>query len=878
MPPFRAGLQKRKLNAEEAKGKPVKDESSDSGEGEDLLVGGLDNGEDATDSENEAEAANSDTEPDGVMFGDDADSTLGDDDEDDEDEDDVEEATDESSELTDSEADDESEDADDDDDDKSDDEESAASDSGEESGLGHTHGSSDEESEKNTPNIAKKQNKTKTKPDSSKETKIKEITSSSKEFGPKEKEKVEVKSKKDKKGKGKSVTTIAIRDKSSNAVDKLQKQIEDSHIIEGKDEYESGDSSDEEDRRNTVGDIPMWWYNEYQHIGYDLDGKKIIKPPQRDQIDEFLKKCEDPDFWRTVRDPQTGQDVVLSAADLELLARIKNGMVPNADHDEYEPWVDWFSREVLATPVRAFPEHKRSFLPSRSDQRQVSKLVHALKMGWIKTRKQLADERKKKKEKQFYNLWGSSSSEEEQRLRGIHKHIAAPRRALPGHAESYNPPPEYLLDSKELKEWNKLKETPWKRKYTFLPTQYKALRQVPAYERFIRERFLRCLDLYLAPRAIKMRLTISPEDLVPKLPSPRDLQPFPTKEVLQFKGHANIVRSCDFDPSGQYVVSSSEDGTVKVWEASTGRCLRTIDLGEPVVKVEWTPAKGLSLIAAAVGNRLLLLNPGSDIGAHKVAAATDELLEEPPPQHDTVMDERTQTAIQWEKVTPEEWAKGIRIAIKHFKPVTHLSWHARGDYIAATLADGDSRAVVAHQLSRRRSQLPLSRARGRVQATVWHPVRPCLLVATQRVVRIYDLVKQELVKKLLTGAQWISTLAVHPAGDNLIVCSYDRKCIWFDLDLSSKPYQTLRLHGGAVRAVAFHKRYPLFATAGDDKYIVVSHGMVYNDLLQNPLLVPLKQLPAPAVRDSLCVLDLRFHPTQPWLLVAGADTTMRLYA
>lgn len=62
----------------------------------------------------------------------------------------------------------------------------------------------------------------------------------------------------------------------------------------------------------------------------------------------------------------------------------------------------------------------------------------------------------------------------------------------------------------QLKEWNKLSETPWKRKYTFLPTRHASLRAVPAYERFTRERFLRCLDLYLAPRAIKMRVRTAP--------------------------------------------------------------------------------------------------------------------------------------------------------------------------------------------------------------------------------------------------------------------------------------------------------------------------------------------------------------------------------
>ena len=36
------------------------------------------------------------------------------------------------------------------------------------------------------------------------------------------------------------------------------------------DEY-AYDSSDEEDIRNTIGNIPTNWYDEYGHIGYDLE-------------------------------------------------------------------------------------------------------------------------------------------------------------------------------------------------------------------------------------------------------------------------------------------------------------------------------------------------------------------------------------------------------------------------------------------------------------------------------------------------------------------------------------------------------------------------------------------------------------------------------
>lgn len=36
-----------------------------------------------------------------------------------------------------------------------------------------------------------------------------------------------------------------------------------------------------------------------------------------------------------------------------------------------------------------------------------------------------------------------------------------------------------------------------------------------------------------------------------------------------------------------------------------------------------------------------------------------------------------------------------------------------------------------------------------------------------------------------------------------------------------------RHHKKALRSVAFHKRYPLFASASDDGTVIVCHGMVY---------------------------------------------------
>lgn len=56
------------------------------------------------------------------------------------------------------------------------------------------------------------------------------------------------------------------------------------------------------------------------------------------------------------------------------------------------------------------------------------------------------------------------------------------------------------------------------------------------------ERFERCLDLYLCPRVVKQRLNVDPKSLLPQLPKPRELQPFPTQELMAFVGHTNKAR------------------------------------------------------------------------------------------------------------------------------------------------------------------------------------------------------------------------------------------------------------------------------------------------------------------------------------------------
>ena len=686
---------------------------------------------------------------------------------------------------------------------------------------------------------------------------------------------------------------FAKKEKSATEGNKKEDKIKDNE----EDEYEQ-DSSDEEDIRNTIGNVPIQWYDDYDHLGYNLEGSKIRKPAPGDKLDAFLNKMDDPNFGVTVRDPTTGQDVVLSERDVEIIKRLGGAKIPNPEFGlfgENDPQRDaefnWFSSEVMQTPIRAIPESKKSFLPSVDEKRAVGKMVHAIKMGWMKARTDRKADEEDPEKRSFYMMWKTDNDQEDE-VRRIKDTIPAPKMKLPGHEESYNPPPEYVMTNQERQRWESLEDEPWKRKTNFVPQKYDSLRRVPAYSRFISERFERCLDLYLAPRARKMRLTIQPEDLVPQLPKPQDLQPFPQTCALTYKGHKNMIRTISPEPRGQFVATGSDDGTVRVWEVQSGYCHKTFEFGKSVVitSVAWCPNGSLSLLAVAVENRLILLN--AEVGDKLVVEQTTDLIlgeESTNIDPDYMPPERVKSAVEWEtpdvarptananQPNPISIPQESLAVLKFFKPVKQVTWHAKGDYFATVCADAANRSVLIHQLSKRRSQIPFNKSKGLVQSILFHPIRPFLFVATQRHVRVYNLTKQELSKKLMTGAKWISSIAVHPHGDNVLVGTFDKRVQWFDLDLSTSPYKVLKYHSSAVRSVAYHSRYPLFASSSDDPSVVVSHGMVYNDLLQNPLIVPVKHLKGHTKYDDYGVMSVIWHPTQPWLFSAGADGYLKLW-
>lgn len=116
-------------------------------------------------------------------------------------------------------------------------------------------------------------------------------------------------------------------------------------------------------------------------------------------------------------------------------------------------------------------------------------------------------------------------------------------------------------------------------------------------------------------------------------------------------------------------------------------------------------------------------------------------------------------------ILPQRFTLSVCLSVSP-QAVRQVTWHGKGDYLACVMPDdGSSLQVLIHQVSKRRTQNPFRKNKGMVQCVSFHPIRPYFFVATQRYVRIYNLIKQELTKKLMTNCKWISSIAVHPGGE-----------------------------------------------------------------------------------------------------------------
>jgi|TARA_B110001450_G_C17611511_1_gene477490 ribosome biogenesis protein ERB1 len=81
----------------------------------------------------------------------------------------------------------------------------------------------------------------------------------------------------------------------------------------------------------------------------------------KDEVDKFLEKANDPTWWRKINDDLNNKEVKLSKGDLDMLKRIRKGKVANKDFKlNDENWYFEFESKDSIHPLSGH-EPKRRF-------------------------------------------------------------------------------------------------------------------------------------------------------------------------------------------------------------------------------------------------------------------------------------------------------------------------------------------------------------------------------------------------------------------------------------------------------------------------------------------------------------------------------------
>ena len=544
-------------------------------------------------------------------------------------------------------------------------------------------------------------------------------------------------------------------------------------------------------------------------MGYNLDGSRLLKDDDPDSLAVLLRRIDDRGSWRTLIDKRSGQQLQLSVEEVKMIKRLSSGLIPVEDDRRN-------SQELAYAATRnAFtvPEPKRRFVQSRHEAKRVLSIVRHLRRFASESKSRIPSE----EADQRVDIWS------EELLRGYSDRalVRAARAKHAGHELSYNAPAEYASVAVDGGS-----------------SETSSLRCLRANAHFVKDCFNRCLDLYLCPRVQKQILQVDPNSILPTVPDLSNLKPFPNVLSMYYNGHERNISSISINTKGDLICSGASDGFVRIWELTTGRCVRAVDLGEPVTCVSWRP--GLhSELAICSGNRITIISMfGSRTSVQQAENDAD-------------------AAALW--FTNQFGSVSLSFA----GPTVHVTWHNKGDYFASVEEHG---RLCVHQLSNCRSQAVFCSPRHKVKCCLFHPHKSVIFTATRSHVHAFDVREHRLLQKLKPGNHSITSFSIDGTGENVAVCTSDSRVYLFDVSFCS-PIKVIQLPSGSGLTVRFHQKLPLFSVSMTNGTVQIFHLKFGEDLLQSMGFVPLKLLRVPGA-DAAGVTSCSFHPLQPWVICA----------
>ncbi|MBD2612756.1 hypothetical protein H6G94_15995 [Nostoc punctiforme FACHB-252] len=289
------------------------------------------------------------------------------------------------------------------------------------------------------------------------------------------------------------------------------------------------------------------------------------------------------------------------------------------------------------------------------------------------------------------------------------------------------------------------------------------------------------------------------------------------RERNRLEGHTNTVYSVSFSPDGRLLASASGDKTIKIWDVTKGKEIRTLTgHSNNVFSVSFSPDS--QKLASASGDKTIKI---------------------------------------WDVTT----GKAIRTLTGHHDWVYSVRFSPNGRLLASTSND---KTIKIWDVTTDEPIRTLTGHRDWVNSIRFSSDGRLLASASaDKTIKIWDVTTGQLIKTLTGHRDWVKSLSLSPNGQLLASASRDKTIKLWNIT-TGQLLKTLTGHTDGVKSISFSPDGQKLASASDDKTIKLWDVATSKEIYT-------------LAGHSSFIWSINFSPDGQLLASASGDKTIKLW-
>ena len=284
-------------------------------------------------------------------------------------------------------------------------------------------------------------------------------------------------------------------------------------------------------------------------------------------------------------------------------------------------------------------------------------------------------------------------------------------------------------------------------------------------------------------------------------------------QLFIFEGHG-WIRSVAFSPDGRTLANSSTDQTVKLWDVSTGECMRTLHGHTHRIRSVVFHPNGSALIGGSEDQTIKLWDistgqcvkslPGHTGAVNSVSLSPDGQI--------VTSGSDDQTVRLWNINT----GQCLKILHGHTSPVRSVAFHPDGQIVAS---GSDDQTVRLWNINTGQCLRTLHGHTRRIRSIAFHPDGQTLASGSyDQTIRLWDVTTGQCCKILQGHSNGTWSIAFHPDGQILASSSDDQTVRMWDIN-TGQCRKTIQGYSNQVLSVTFSPTGQILASGNDDQTV-----------------------------------------------------------